>query len=101
MQHNLQFYVQTEYTWRSVSQYIVLIGQSTGAKQGEMADGSVLTTTTKARFIWLIIRLIQLVFSAGIIFFFQKNQPTVFFSRFIISAERDQKWFVRATAILL
>jgi hypothetical protein len=30
-------------------------------------------------FIWLIIRLIQLVFSAGTVFFSQKNQPTVFF----------------------
>jgi hypothetical protein len=34
----------------------------------------------KALFIWFIIRLIQLVFS--------KNQPTVFFSRLIILAER-------------
>jgi hypothetical protein len=41
-----------------------------------------------ALFIWLIIRLIQLVFSAGTVFFSQKNQPTVFFSRLIISAER-------------
>jgi hypothetical protein len=34
--------------------------------------------TTKGMFIWLIIRLIRLVFSAG----------TVFFSRLIIPAER-------------
>jgi hypothetical protein len=48
---------------------------------------------TKALFIWLIIRLIQLVFSAGIVFFSQKkNQPTVFFSWLIIPAERLLKW---------
>jgi hypothetical protein len=41
-----------------------------------------------ALFIWLIIRLIQLVFSAETVFFSQKNQPTVFFSRLIIPAER-------------
>jgi hypothetical protein len=45
-------------------------------------------TIPKALFIWLIIRLIQLVFSAGTVFFSQKNQPTVFFSRLIIPAER-------------
>jgi hypothetical protein len=44
-----------------------------------------------ALFIWLIIRLIQLVFSAGTVFFSQKNQPIVFFSRLIIPAERGQR----------
>jgi hypothetical protein len=38
---------------------------------------------TKAMFIWLIIRLIRLVYSVGTVFFSQKNQPTVFFSRLI------------------
>jgi len=41
-----------------------------------------------ALFIWLIIRLIQLVFSAGTVFFSQKNQLTMFFSRLISPAER-------------
>jgi hypothetical protein len=44
--------------------------------------------TTETMFIWLIIRLIQLVFSAGTIFSLIKNHPTVFFSRLIIPAER-------------
>jgi hypothetical protein len=43
---------------------------------------------TPAVFIWLIIRLIQLIFSAGTIFFSKKNQPTVFFSRLIIPTEQ-------------
>jgi hypothetical protein len=41
-------------------------------------------------FSWFIIRLIQLVFSARTVFFFIKNQPTVFFSRLIISTERSR-----------
>jgi hypothetical protein len=49
-------------------------------------------------FIQLIIRLFQLVFSAGTVFFFlTTNQPTVFFSRLISTAERgrcqiSEKW---------
>jgi hypothetical protein len=38
-------------------------------------------------FIRLIIRTFQLVFSAEIGFFSQTNQPTVFFSRLISTAE--------------
>jgi hypothetical protein len=43
-----------------------------------------------ALFIWLIIRLIRLVFQPEQYFSLIKNQPTVFFSRLIIPAERGQ-----------
>jgi hypothetical protein len=43
---------------------------------------------TLGLFIWLIIRLIQLVFQPEQYFSLTKNQPTVFFSRLIIPAER-------------
>jgi hypothetical protein len=72
---------------------------STDKKEQNLDPYSVTTSTvqdgrlvivilTMALFIWLTIRLIQLVFSTETVFFSQKNQPTVFFSRLIIPAER-------------
>jgi hypothetical protein len=52
---------------------------------------------TKALFIWLIIRLIQLVFFQPEQYFsLTKNQPTVFFSRLIISAERLPRHLIQS-----
>jgi hypothetical protein len=45
-------------------------------------------SVSMALFTWLIIRLIQFFFQPEQYFSLTKNQPTVFFSRLIIPAER-------------